>query len=51
VQFPRVALLQGHDGKEGVSKVIHALKEELSMAMALSGFSSINQINKEILFQ
>lgn len=39
------------EGEDGVSKVIHILQEELSMAMALSGFSSINQINKEIIFK
>ena len=39
------------DGEEKIFKVIHTLKEELRMAMALSSFSSINQINKEIIFQ
>ena len=39
------------DGEEGVFKVINILKDELSMAMALSGFSSIDQINKNIILK
>ena len=39
------------NGEEGVSRVIHILKEEFNMAMALSGFSSIDQINKDIIFR
>ena len=39
------------NGEEGVSKVIHILKEELSLAMSLSGCSSIDQINKDIIFR
>ena len=38
-------------GEGGVSKVIHILKEELSMSMALSGFNSIDRINKDIIFK
>ncbi len=38
-------------GEIGVSKVINILKEELSMAMALSGFNSIDQIDKDIIFK
>ncbi|OJW54551.1 MAG: hypothetical protein BGO67_10080 [Alphaproteobacteria bacterium 41-28] len=36
-------------GEEGVKKVLGILRAELDMAMALCGFSSITQINEEIL--
>jgi 4-hydroxymandelate oxidase len=37
-------------GQEGVKRVLTILKTELDMAMALCGFSSINEINEEVLF-
>lgn len=37
-------------GEEGVKRVLTILKSELDLAMALCGYTSINQINEEILF-
>lgn len=38
-------------GEEGVKKVLTILKSELDLAMALCGYTSISQINEEILFE
>ncbi len=37
-------------GEEGVKRVLTILKSELDLAMALCGYTSISQINEEILF-
>lgn len=37
-------------GEEGVKQIINILKSELDLAMALCGYTSINQINEEVLF-
>ena len=37
-------------GEEGVKRVLTILKSELDLAMTLCGYTSINQINDEILF-
>jgi isopentenyl diphosphate isomerase/L-lactate dehydrogenase-like FMN-dependent dehydrogenase len=37
-------------GEEGVKRVLNILKSELDLAMALCGFTSISQINREVLF-
>lgn len=37
-------------GEEGVKKVLDILKAELDLAMALCGYTSINQINEEVLY-
>jgi len=37
-------------GEEGVKMVLAILRSELDLAMALCGYSSINQINEEVLF-
>ncbi|XP_072030736.1 2-Hydroxyacid oxidase 1-like [Amphiura filiformis] len=37
------------DGQEGVKKVLDILKDELSLAMALSGCTSIEDISRDIL--
>ncbi len=37
-------------GPEGVKKVLSILKSELSLAMALCGYTSVDQINEEVLF-
>ncbi|OJW52755.1 MAG: hypothetical protein BGO67_04710 [Alphaproteobacteria bacterium 41-28] len=36
-------------GEEGVKRVLTILKTELDMAMALCGYTSINEINEEVL--
>lgn len=38
------------DGEEGVKSVLTILKSELDLAMALCGYTSISQINEDILF-
>jgi 4-hydroxymandelate oxidase len=38
------------DGEEGVKSVLTILRSELDLAMALCGYTSISQINEEILF-
>lgn len=38
------------DGEEGVKRVLNILKSELDLSMALCGYTSINQINEEVLF-
>ena len=38
------------DGEQGVLKVLEMLHEELDLAMALSGVTSINNVSKDILF-
>ncbi len=37
-------------GEEGVKQVLNILKSELDLAMALCGYTSIDQINEEVLF-
>ncbi|MBY0273435.1 MAG: alpha-hydroxy-acid oxidizing protein [Alphaproteobacteria bacterium] len=37
-------------GEEGVKKVLDILKTELDLAMDLCGYTSINQINEEVLY-
>jgi isopentenyl diphosphate isomerase/L-lactate dehydrogenase-like FMN-dependent dehydrogenase len=37
-------------GEEGVERVLTILKTELDLAMALCGYTSISQVNEEILF-
>ena len=37
-------------GEEGVKRVLAILKAELDLAMALCGYTSISQINEEVLF-
>ena len=39
----------GMDGEAGVNKVLNILKEELDLAMALSGCPSINNINNSLI--
>jgi len=38
------------NGEEGVKRVLNILKSELDIAMALCGYTSINQISEEVLF-
>ena len=38
------------DGEQGVLKVLEMLHEELDLAIALSGVTSINNVSKDILF-
>lgn len=40
----------GVGGEEGVKAVLTILKAEFDLAMALCGYTSVNQINEEILF-
>ena len=37
-------------GEEGVKQVLNILKSELDLAMALCGYTSIDQINEEVLY-
>ena len=37
-------------GEEGVKRVLNILKSELDIAMALCGYTSVTEINEEVLF-
>ena len=37
-------------GEEGVKQVLNILRSEVDLAMALCGYTSIDQINEEVLF-
>ncbi|MQG21560.1 MAG: alpha-hydroxy-acid oxidizing protein [SAR202 cluster bacterium] len=38
------------DGEQGVLRVLEMLREELDLAMALSGITSIDEVSKDLLF-